>query len=242
MRTSRAFQSDVSKRMFGWRSAVVACRSAIAQCASTTCAPGLRSSSPARSRASGGTARPVWKSIGTPRSAASAKAASSAGCEKSKPGRLVWSLMPHAPASSAERQLGQEPLARLAAAERQDAPVARRGRGQHLGVGRRVARAGRRLERERAGAGDASGVHRREQPGEIEARAVGRVLAQVRVHVDERSGHQRPHVRAPDRARVRRRRLRVRLARRAIVAMPIGGLPVSICCQAELQSSPPTHE
>ncbi len=77
------FQSDVSKRTFGWRRAQTACRSAIAQWARTTWAPGLRSSSPARSRANGGTARPAWKSSGARRSAASAKASSSCGCEKS---------------------------------------------------------------------------------------------------------------------------------------------------------------
>ena len=93
-----------------------------------------------------------------------------------------------------------EALAGLAAAERHDAAAAcRRGR-QHLGVGLGVAAAARRLERERARARDVAGIHRLEQRGEVEARAVGRILAQMGVHVDEPAlrRHERAHVRAPD--------------------------------------------
>ena len=198
MRTSRAFQSDVSKRMFGWRSAVVRVQIGDRAVGEHDLRAGVALEQPgevARQRRHGAARVEEHRhaSLGGQRERAVQRRV-----REVEAGQARVELDAARAGVERRAQLGQEPLARLAAAERRDAPVTGRGRGQHLGVGGRVAGAWRRLERERAGPGDATGIHRREQPGEIEARAVGRVLAQVRVHVDERSGHQRPHVRAPD--------------------------------------------
>jgi hypothetical protein len=97
-------------------------------------------------------------------------------------------------------ELRQEALTRLAAAEGDDAAAAVRRGLEHAGIGRRVATAGRRLEGKGAGARDLAAVHRREQRGEIEARAVACILAQMGMDVDEPAlrRHQRAHLCSPD--------------------------------------------